>query len=509
MLAEIVEAATSGLEVAAKWLEELPQKGSTNRRSFLASSAAGLGLGFLTKSLYASQGSWSVSYSVGKNTDDLKEKEKRISEYLQEAFDNGKLNEFDRKNLEIVPYKDRSALIYRLDTNRSTAGNISEDHEKILKAKDEKLDTAGIDLSATYKPKRKRLPKKETIPKEEFIEEGLSLQEIAEKRIEQLRNVGENIRNRDRIRITHLAPDEEISFLVYDILEDKELINVNGDLSMRCASMVKPLVALAFLHQLRRFDQYATWKYDEKSKKFSFELVGGTFTTHDNATNDLVNFFLKDTKNLSVYAEKLKTMLNGGDWRASNKATNYLMRALGGPDNVEKILRESYGDIFKDIKINSYIPEKRPNEGAEYNNRASARDYSRMLQALWKDELPGSEIILGIMGMNKKKNHGRIFHDVDEIPKETEAHLKTGTTKMSMGEMGIINAIGETVNMIGGDNISEVTEMHPYIVVGNIEKTGKNKGYGGWSTNRGNILREFSGRVYRRLQSLYNLKKAA
>ena len=79
---------------------------------------------------------------------------------------------------------------------------------------------------------------------------------------------------------------------------------------------------------------------------------------------------------------------------SGNVSASRLMRGLGGPAAVQRLLKAGYPAIFKETRIVEYIPAN----GRTYRNRASAHDYSRFLYAVWKDEVKGSEEIKRLMG---------------------------------------------------------------------------------------------------------------
>ena len=67
---------------------------------------------------------------------------------------------------------------------------------------------------------------------------------------------------------------------------------------------------------------------------------------------------------------------------------NWIMRYVGGPKAVERILEKHYPEVFKDTHVVEYIPAN----GRTYRNKASIHDYSRFLYALWKEKIPGAKI---------------------------------------------------------------------------------------------------------------------
>jgi beta-lactamase class A len=162
---------------------------------------------------------------------------------------------------------------------------------------------------------------------------------------------------------------------------------------------------------------------------------------------------------------------------SDNNATNWAMRRLGGPTAVQDLLRKNYGHILQASEIVEYIPTG----GRTYRNKASARDYSRFLLALWKNEIPGAAEIKRLMALPKRD---RLSTGVD-LPEDTEVYSKTGSTGHLCGDMGVLIAKGPD------------GRQYAYAVIGIIEKKHAARHYLSWLRSRGNIIREVSGLVYR------------
>ena len=180
-----------------------------------------------------------------------------------------------------------------------------------------------------------------------------------------------------------LQKEDSIGIVVEDLEKSKKLVAINDDVPMQAASMIKPFVALAYMHEL----SHSRFDYSRDSR--TMELMIG---------------------------------------ESDNPATNKLMRKLGGPRQVEKILRKNFPDIFYDIKIVEYIP---PNERT-YKNKASAGDYERFLESLWNDTLPYNDELKRLMSL--QKNTRLLMYP------EVQIYHKTGTTYMLCGDMGIVLA---------------------------------------------------------------------
>ena len=254
-----------------------------------------------------------------------------------------------------------------------------------------------------------------------------------------------NLRSRGVIR-----PDEKTAWSVYDFKKREKLVSINENSSYQCASMIKPFIALAFFYKR---------KYDHKNYRY--------------------------TKSIR---RKMEAMIRYSD----NRATNYFIRLISKkpkhqrPAEVERILKHHVPGIFRHTRIREYIP---PN-GRTYRNKASARDYSRFLYALWHDELPNSRELKRLMGLD---NSDRISDGVDIVPPVTKVYDKTGTTARLCGEMGIVEAVGRD-----GDT-------YPYTFIGIIEKRHRAKNYGQWARSRSNVIRSVSAMVYANMKQRYPL----
>lgn len=239
---------------------------------------------------------------------------------------------------------------------------------------------------------------------------------------------------------------DKTSWSVYDFSTGKKLVSINEDISRQCASMVKPIVALAFFKKVSQ----GKIVYGQKSRK------------------------------------KLHRMIVSSD----NKATNWMIKHCGGPSGVQKILKRYYSHIFLDTKIVEYIPTRAGKNGRTYQNKASAHDYSRFLYALWYKKLPYSNELIKVMGI---KNKDYVFRGVPSIPLGTKIVDKTGTTSMLCGNMAIINARGKN------------GKIYPYTMIGIIESPKRKNNFWLWRKNSGKIIGAVSNLVYRSMKNTYNL----
>jgi beta-lactamase class A len=262
--------------------------------------------------------------------------------------------------------------------------------------------------------------------------ERQSLESLIDDRVKQLRREG------------LLASDERTAWFIYDFTTGEKLVEINTDQEFQAASLIKPFVALAYLHAVKA----GQFVYDDQSRL------------------------------------TLERMIQHSD----NAATNRTMRRLGGPAAVQTLLRKNYPDLLPGLELVEYIPA----DGRSYRNKASAQDYSRFLLALWKDELPGSVEIKRLMALPKRD---RLSTGV-ALPEGTGVFSKTGSTSHLCGDMGVLLAKGAD------------GRQYPYTVIGLIEKKHAARNYLRWLRARGNVIREISGLAYRSIGKMHGFVAA-
>ena len=251
-------------------------------------------------------------------------------------------------------------------------------------------------------------------------------------------------------RLGRVAGDEQTSWSVYDFNTGVKLVSINEDVPRQAASMIKPFVAQAYFFRHRESSQ----RYP-----FSSEVQG------------LLTRMIRDS---------------------NNAATNELIERVGRsryarrPKEVEQVLRRHAGGIFRQVNIVEYIPRN----GRSYRNKASARDYSRFLYAVWKDRLPYADDMKYLLGL---PNNDRIQDGTKYVPDGYRILDKTGSTAHLCGNMGIV---------VARDNKGR---PHPYTMIGIIEKRRRGTPYWAWIKDRGNVIREVSDLVYTELKRQYNL----
>jgi beta-lactamase class A len=171
---------------------------------------------------------------------------------------------------------------------------------------------------------------------------------------------------------------------------------------------------------------------------------------------------------------------------SNNASTNWVTRKVGGPQAVQRILKQQYPGIFQEIHLVEYIPAG----GKTYRNKASVHDYSRFLYALWKEDIAGAREIKRLMAL---PGRDRIYTGVNNVPKGTQVYNKTGSTARLCGDMGILN-------VKGADG-----KWYPYTVIGIIEKEQNARNYTSWIRSRGDIIRDVSGIIYQGIAQNHNI----
>ncbi|MBP3195308.1 MAG: serine hydrolase [Cardiobacteriaceae bacterium] len=248
---------------------------------------------------------------------------------------------------------------------------------------------------------------------------------------------------RQKRALGHIARDEHTAWQVVDINSGRHLLDINHHLPLQAASMIKPFVCQAYFFQNRRNP--------------------GLFPI----TDDIIN-----TMRLMIV-------------KSSNTSTNKIIDRVGGPYAVQSILRREAGDIFR----NTIVVESIPAGGKTYRNRASCGDYTRFMQALWRDKLPQSKLLKSLMSI---KNPDRIATRTQFVPQNLTIYDKTGSTSQCCGDFGIV------------EFIDKHGYAKPYSFAAVIEKSRSCDNYGSWIKSRGNVIREVSDLVYLHIEKMHN-----
>jgi beta-lactamase class A len=387
--------------------------------------AAALAVSLSPSALFAGGAGYDVSYLWHTSLDAVQVYKTKVGRTLGPAV---------AKELRVVKGATHYGLIYLRRGSGSGARKAAEVHTKVLRAR-------GLESAAPIRSRDWTFVSGDgtvTTPtavqaaaaKLERAREIEDLEATVESYIKELRNTG------------RLASDERTAWSVYDFTSGEKLVDINEDERFQAASLIKPFFALAFFHKVKE----GALSYGPKSHR------------------------------------RIRLMLQ----RSHNPSTNWVMRQLGGPRAIRKILRENYGSLIRDTDIVEFIPPG----GRTYRNKASVHDYSRFLAALWNDELPYSKELKRLMALGPS----RIYHGAREVPNGTEVYNKTGSTARLCGDMGILNVEGPD------------GKRFAYTIIGVIEKARPARNYTSWIKSRGNVIRHVSNLVYKAISQKHHLE---
>jgi beta-lactamase class A len=373
---------------------------------------------------------YQVSYVWGHNLDNVESYRKKVSSVLGPAV---------AKDLKVVHRGTMYGLIYMRNGDSAGAAKVARSHTRLLQRAGlgqaaPMRDGSWTVLGSGKKPPqshRSQMPQKAS-PRAEQKPDVRDLEAAVADYIKKLRRDG------------RLSDDERTGWSVYDFSTGEKLVTINEDDQFQAASLIKPFVAVAFFQKVKNGD----FIYGPRSRRH------------------------------------MERMIHWSD----NRSTNWVMRQIGGPRAVQRILQAQYPEIFQDTNIVEYIPAS----GRTYRNKASAHDYSRFLYALWNGDLPGAREIRRLMAL---PGSDRISTGVRELPDDTKVYNKTGSTAHLCGDMGILIVKGPD------------GKSYPYTIVGIIEKRHKARNYTRWIRSRGDIIRDVSGIVYAGITNYHDFGK--
>jgi beta-lactamase class A len=405
---------------------------------------------------------YNVSYGLGPNLDALKKNYTLLYRYL--GKDVG-------KDLCIIEISEGMySLVYRRRGDQKSTATVARRHARTLKRKristsiiqernnpvvfgeashldvevqPEKKVVKKVAATKTTAPKPTLITKPAPKPKTKVVQKKPKTKKVARslggsssKFESNIESFIKSMRNKGKI-----SKDESTSWVVYDLERDKILVDINANRDFQAASMIKPFVALAFFHKVKRGEL----KYGPKSRR------------------------------------KMEAMIQ----RSSNSATNWVMRRVGGPAKCDRLLRREYGHIFKKTHVREYIPAN----GRTYKNSALPSDYVRFLRSLWKKQLPYSKELRRLMAL---PGRDRLYSGTP-IPQGTLVYNKTGSTAHLCGDMGIL--VPRARN----------GRRYPYVIVGIIERRSRPSDYGNWMMSRGQVIRQVSTLVYKEMKKNHKL----
>jgi beta-lactamase class A len=393
---------------------------------------------------------YDVSYVWSRNIDGVRDYRKQVA---------GVLGPDVAKDLKVVTRDSLIGLVYVRHGDSAGATRVAKSHTRLLRAQG--LDAAspirsgnwtlvgdagasrsaaassaaagssGVGMTKTATaPSAMPASRRSSMTSTERTREIHNLEAAVEDYINRLRKDGK------------LDPDERTGWSVYDFTTGEKLVTINEDEQFQAASLVKPFIAAAFFYKVRKGEL----SYNRESRRHMEQMI-----QHSN-----------------------------------NASTNWVTRKVGGPQAVQRILKQQYPGIFQEIHLVEYIPAG----GKTYRNKASVHDYSRFLYALWKEDIAGASEIKRLMAL---PGTDRIYTGVRAVPKGTRVYNKTGSTARVCGDMGILNVKGQ-----GG-------KWYPYTVIGIIEKEQNATNYTSWIRSRGDIIRHVSSIVYESIAQNHNI----
>ena len=377
---------------------------------------------------------YDISYLWHQNADGVLDYRKRVAGILGPGV---------AKDLKVVAKADLFGLIYHRRGDSAGASKVARSHTRLLRT--EGLEAASPVRSRNWtfvsdavaraaSSSSASAPKPSTSTKTGAKRAGEipGIETAVKDYVKRLRREGK------------IASDERTGWSVYDFTTGQKLVTINEDVQFQAASLIKPFVAAAYFHKVKRGEL--------------------------------------------VYGSKSRRHLERMIQRSNNHSTNWVIRQVGGPKAVQRILKRRYPKVFQDTRIVEYIPAG----GRTYRNKASAHDYSRFLYALWKKKISGAREIKRLMSL---PGADRIYTGTREIPKGTKVYNKTGSTARLCGDMGILSIKGRD------------GKRYPYTLVGIIEKQHRASNYPAWIRSRGNIIRGVSGIVYKGIAKHHGFKE--
>jgi beta-lactamase class A len=411
--------------------------------------ASMLGLAILPTTTEAAD-YYDVSYVWSRSIDGVRDYRKQVA---------GVLGPGVAKDLKVVTRDNLIGLVYVRHGDNAGANRVAKSHTRLLRAQG--LDAAspihsenwtlvgdagasqttaassavagstgvGTTKPATAPP---AMPdsRRSRMTNTELTREIHNLEAAVENHINRLRKDGK------------LDPDERTGWSVYDFTTGEKLVTINEDEQFQAASLVKPFIAAAFFYKVQKGEL----SYNRESHRHMERMI-----QHSN-----------------------------------NASTNWVTRKVGGPQAVQRILKQQYPAIFQEIHLVEYIPAG----GKTYRNKASVHDYSRFLYALWKEDIAGAREIKRLMAL---PGRDRIYTGVRGVPKGTKVYNKTGSTARVCGDMGILNVKGPD------------GKWYPYTVIGIIEKEQNATNYTSWIRSRGDIIRDISSIVYQSIAQNHDI----
>jgi len=343
------------------------------------------------------------------------------------------------EDLHVVADGDLHGVIYLRQGDSAGAVRVARVHSRLLRKKG--LDAAAPVLSKNWAITAEG-PQAKSTGSEQLLAESsaptVAEAPVSESRDEHSRRVRDleaavETYIKELRREGRISEDERTGWSVYDFTTGEKLVTINEEVQFQAASLIKPFIAAAFFHRVKNKELI----YGPRSRRHMERMIH----------------------------------------YSNNPSTNWVMRQVGGPRAVQRILEQNYPGIFRATSIVEYIPPG----GKTYRNKASARDYSRFLYALWKGNIDGAREIKRLMSL---PGSDRIYTGAESIPVGTQVLNKTGSTARLCADMGILNVQGPD------------GKRYPYTLIGIIEKQKKAGNYTTWIRSRAEVIRDVSDIVY-------------
>ncbi len=188
---------------------------------------------------------------------------------------------------------------------------------------------------------------------------------------------------------------------------------------------------------------------------------------------------------------------------SNNQSTNRILKLLGGPWKVKKILQRT--GLYQHLKLVEYIPRS----GRTYLNKISAEDLDRLFLRLWDRQILGpgysvalnekaSEQMLYLLGLSSRRGVKDRLKDGTCFANDRSAKIwnKTGFVRGLNGDVGIIE-------------INTPKGRRPYTIISIIDRPNYRsiRGNGNWWARRQSRLhRKISEMSYAYFKSKYGAR---
>ncbi len=239
-----------------------------------------------------------------------------------------------------------------------------------------------------------------------------------------------------------LQPGDEISVQIFDLADNKMLVDINGDKVRNAASVIKPYVMLAVYEQIARQE-------------------------------------LDETPDLTRQVHRMITV-------SDNHATNTLIRHLGQGDYQQGIviinaLVRKYG--FQQTVVRELIPDG----GKTYANRTSAADATLFFKLLYEQKLVNPHYSQKMTDVLLKNVHRRI---------KTQQIMQDGVAVAD--KTGYVRGLNADCGIVYQKN--HQGKGHDYVLSIFIENKDR-PADGSWGRRKSAVIRYLSDRIYYNLKT--------